>query len=383
MTETALVEKQQPAAGMIAVASSREAQQVQAAMVIAQKFPRDTTQAFNRIMQACKRKSLAEKAIYTYPRGGQMVSGPSIRLAEAMAQAWGNLDFGLIELDSKPSLGNVPGESTMMAYCFDLETNTRSTKVFTVRHKRDTKKGSSLLKDERDIYEITANNGARRLRSCILNVIPADIIEAAVDQCEESMKGGDGPLIDRVRAMTTVFSELGVSQEMLERRLMHKIDVTTEAELVQLRKIFTSIKDGFADRSAYFEVDAPTSSAEGVDQSVDEQSQSQPQEINSVKKLKNYAPQTSEEAKNWQPKAAEQDSGKLESKNASAPAEAPGLNREDLTKDILAAAKILKLSPEGLTQKFMTLANKPPAQCSSAELESMLIVLKAEIENAK
>lgn len=29
-----------------------------------------------------KRKSLAESAIYSYPRGGQRVSGPSIRLAE-------------------------------------------------------------------------------------------------------------------------------------------------------------------------------------------------------------------------------------------------------------------------------------------------------------
>lgn len=68
---------------------SRQAQEVQGAMVIAKRFPRDEVESFNRIMQSCKRKSLAESAMYEYPRGGTKVSGPSIRLAEAMAQNWG------------------------------------------------------------------------------------------------------------------------------------------------------------------------------------------------------------------------------------------------------------------------------------------------------
>ena len=63
---------------------SRQAQEVQAAMVIAKKFPRDEVQSFNRIMKACQRKTLAEQAMYEYPRGGTKVTGPSIRLAEAM-----------------------------------------------------------------------------------------------------------------------------------------------------------------------------------------------------------------------------------------------------------------------------------------------------------
>ena len=57
---------------------SRQAQEVQAAMVIAKKFPRDEVESYNRIMQSCKRKSLAESAMYEYPRGGTKVTGPSI-----------------------------------------------------------------------------------------------------------------------------------------------------------------------------------------------------------------------------------------------------------------------------------------------------------------
>ena len=89
---------------------SRQAQEVQAAMIVAKKFPRDEYEATERIKRACQRTTLAEQAIYSYPRGGQNVTGPSIRLAEAMAQCWGNLDYGIIELDQKNNM------SEMMAY---------------------------------------------------------------------------------------------------------------------------------------------------------------------------------------------------------------------------------------------------------------------------
>jgi len=90
-------QRQAPTEAMV----SRQAQEVQAAMVIAKKFPRDTVAAWDRIMMACKRKVLAEQAVYAYPRGDTTVEGPSIRLAEAMAQSWGNIDFGIIELEQK------------------------------------------------------------------------------------------------------------------------------------------------------------------------------------------------------------------------------------------------------------------------------------------
>lgn len=148
---------------------NRQAQEVQAAMVIAKRFPRNEVDSFNRILRSCQRKSLAETATYEYPRGGAKVTGPSIRLAEAMAQNWGNIDFGITELEQSN------GESQVMAYAWDLETNTRQTKIFTVPHIRGTKKGNIPLTDPRDIYEMVANQGARRLRACILGIIPGDL----------------------------------------------------------------------------------------------------------------------------------------------------------------------------------------------------------------
>lgn len=235
--------------GMVEVASTRAAQEVQAAMVIAKKYPRDENRAFQRVMNACKREALAEASCYIYERGGTKVTGPSIRLAEAIAQNWGNLEFGIVELEQRD------GESSVMAFAWDLETNTRQTKVFTVPHMRFTKKGSYKLEDPRDIYEMVANQGARRLRACVLGVVPGDIVDAAVDQCEKTLQAGGGePLIDRIRKMVAAFADQGVTQEMIEARLNHKLDAVAEQELVTLRKIYTSIKDGYAKREEWFPV---------------------------------------------------------------------------------------------------------------------------------
>jgi len=232
---------------------SREVQSVQAALVIAKKFPRDETEAYNRIMKSCQRKSLAEQAIYEYPRGGTKVTGPSIRLAEAIAQNWGNMEFGVNELDR---IGN---KSTMEAYAWDLETNTKNSMIFTVEHKRDTKQGSKDLTDSRDIYELTANMGARRKRACILAVIPGDIIDAAEEECKKTLKAGNKePLVDSVRKMVGAFDkDFQVSKEMLEKYIGCNSDAFSDNDLIRLRGVYKSLKDGMAGREQYFDIPKP------------------------------------------------------------------------------------------------------------------------------
>lgn len=239
----------------VAAETAKAAEEIQAALVIAKRFPRDENAAYNKIITACKRKRLAQGAMYAYPRGGQMVTGPSIRLAEVLAQAWGNVDFGIKELSQEN------GESEVLAYCWDLETNTRQTKLFKVPHKRFTKRGVQTLTDSRDIYELIANQGARRLRACILGVIPSDIVDEAVDQCDKTVQGATSePIADRIKKMVVAFGEIGVTKEMIEKRLGHKIDVTIDLELAGLIKIFNSIKDGMTDRATWFEFEKPKTS---------------------------------------------------------------------------------------------------------------------------
>lgn len=237
------------------VEKTRVMQETQALVVVAHKQPRDEIKAYKKIMDSAKRKSLAEQATYAYPRGNQIVKGASIRAAETIAKYWGNIDFGIKEL----SQDNINHVSEVMAFAWDLETNVRQQKVFKVPHIRNTKKGNSILNDARDIYELVANMGARRLRSCLLGVIPVDIVEDFLIECDKTLAGDNSkPLKERVQAMIEAFEEFGVTQEMIEKRLGCKSSGFIEKHLVDLRAIYKSLKDNFSKVEDFFETQKTT-----------------------------------------------------------------------------------------------------------------------------
>jgi hypothetical protein len=258
---------------MAKASQSREMAEVQSQIFLAKQYPRNEMQAQMKILNACKRKTLAETALYQYPRGSTTVTGPSIRLAEAIAQYWGNINFGIKELEQKN------GESTVVAYAWDMETNTRQEKVFQVKHERWANKKMNKLTDPRDIYELVANNGARRLRACILGVIPGDIVDSAVNQCQATLESAyEEPLKDRVIKILQWFhKQYGITQEMIEVRLGHNVDSFTEQDFITLRSINQSLKDGMAKREDFFktvekkEAQAPKTSLEAQFQQGGEQ----------------------------------------------------------------------------------------------------------------
>jgi hypothetical protein len=243
-----------------AIEFSRAAQEVIASIKAAKADPRATISAHRRIVESCKRYSLAEQAMYAYPRGGETVRGASIRLAEVLAQNWGNIDSGIVELERQP------GASVLMAYCTDLEANYKKRIVFTVPHMRDTKKGLIPLKTDRDIYENNANMGARRLRNCILAIIPGDVVESAVQQCYKTLEQGDGskPLVQRLRELADAFEKIGVPQSLLEERLGHPLDKSIPAEIADLRTVYISLRDGVSEKADWFESVAQAAKASSV-----------------------------------------------------------------------------------------------------------------------
>lgn len=247
---------------------SRQAQEVQAAMVIAKRFPRDTEEALTRILKACERSTLAEQASYEYARGGSKVTGPSIRLAETLAQNWGNLDFGVVELEQRN------GESTVMAYAWDLETNCRQTKVFAVPHVRKTQKDTKYLDDPRDIYETVANQGARRLRACILGIIPGDIVDAALNKCEQTLKSSarKKPLSERVADMVKAFAGIDVTESQLATFLNKQSAAEfNEQDVLRLGKVFVAIRDNLARKDEQFPPEEPKPKQEQKQEPVQEE----------------------------------------------------------------------------------------------------------------
>jgi len=238
------------------VESSRAEAEVKSMVVMAKRFPRDPIAATDRILNECQRPKLAEQALYSYSRGGTDITGPSIRLAEAISRNWGNLDSGVKELS------NDGEQSEMMSYCWDMESNVRSVKVFSVKHWRDTKKGGYRLTDSRDIYEATANNAARRLRAVILSVIPSDVVDAAVAQCEATLKASADTSPEAIKKMLGVFEKFNVNKKMIEDRIQRKIESITPAQMVSLRKIYNSMNDGMSVAADWFAMPTATTSDE-------------------------------------------------------------------------------------------------------------------------
>lgn len=246
-----LFQPQAPAtSALVQIESSRAVQEVQAALIIAKKFPRDQVAAMDRIKNACSRPTLANVAVYQYARGGTDITGPSIRLAEAIAQQWGNLNFGFTELEQGD------GASTCEAYCWDLETNTKRSVTFQVPHVRYTKSsGNKALTDPRDIYELVANNASRRVRACILATIPGDVVEAALDQCDETMRATADTSEKAQKLILATFEKYGVSKEQIEKRIQRRLDAIQPAQVLSLRKIAASLKDGMSNPDEWFDIE--------------------------------------------------------------------------------------------------------------------------------
>ena len=233
--------------------AERAIAEVKGAITIAMANPRDQAAAVERIKAACRRPTLAEAAIYAYPRGGTTVTGPSIRLAEAIAQNWGNFQFGVRELSSDAA------KSSIQAYAWDVETNTRAEKTFEVPHTRYSRdKGNVRLTDPRDIYEMVANQGARRLRSCILSMVPGDVVEMAVAECEKTQEAeltkSGRPKSEIIKSMLSAFEKVGVDRQRLEAYLKHKAEDMSNAEILAVGRIYTAIDTEGRKPEEYFPV---------------------------------------------------------------------------------------------------------------------------------
>lgn len=232
---------------MMATAVSREIANVQGKIFMAKQFPRDEMRAMERIKTACGRVGLASQAIYSFKRGDTMVTGPSIRLAETLSQNWGNMDSGIRELEQKDN------ESVVESYAWDLETNSSSSKIFTVSHIRHTKYGDKKLTDPRDIYENNANQGARRLRACILSLIPGDVVDMAVEACEQTLKSSTKNDKDTRDGLLKAFAEYGVTEAMISERIGQHFGSITVSQIIEMRKIYSAILDGIAKPDEFFD----------------------------------------------------------------------------------------------------------------------------------
>ncbi|MBB5443260.1 MULTISPECIES: hypothetical protein [unclassified Paraburkholderia] len=233
---------------------SRELAEMQVTYLMAQQFPRDQVKAMDRILNAFTRTTLAEKSQYQFSRGGTDIRGPSIRAMEAIAAEWCNVDSAWRERSRGVGPNGIPF-SEVEAVAVDLQSRTRKRIAFIVPHWRDTKKGGYVLKDERDIYELCANQAQRRVRACLEAVIPGDVVDAAMAQADATLKSKADTSPEAMAKMVEAFAQFGVTKEHIEKRIQRRLEAITAAQVVSLKRIYASLRDEMSEASEWFEID--------------------------------------------------------------------------------------------------------------------------------
>lgn len=218
--------------------------EIQGAIIVARRFPRNEEAAFEKLMRSSRRTSFAEEAEYSFPRGGATVTGPSVSLAREAARVWGNIRYGLeVVLDTSE-------ERHIRGWAWDLETNTKvAAEDFfqkLIQRKQKGGGGSQWVKpDERDLRELTFRRGAILVRNCLLQLMPRDLIEDARAQSRATLAKDAAQDPDSARkAVLRAFSEINVSAEQLQGYLGHPVGQSSPEEIAELRAVYQSIKDG-------------------------------------------------------------------------------------------------------------------------------------------
>ena len=218
-----------------AVEQARAVAEVQAQVIVAQQVPRDQNRARAEMREACGRMALAERAFYKVPSRG---SGPSVHLARELARIWGNVNYGVKELRRDDDTG----ESEVLAYAWDVQTNTRSERSFVVPHARMKQGRREKLVDLGDIYLSNQNVGARAVRECIFTVLPTEFVDEAQDLCRDTIKNGEGePLEERIAKMVAAFADLGVTVPRLEARIGRRRAQWTAGDVAEMKIAHRSI----------------------------------------------------------------------------------------------------------------------------------------------
>ena len=228
----------------------RAVAEVKGMVQVAQLFRRDVVAAEARIKKICQNQKLAEQAVYSFPRGGEMITGASIRLVEALALEWGNIDSGY------KIIADGPKEATVVAYAWDMQSNTRSTKQFVVPHLRSTKSGPKPLTDPRDKSENIANMAMRKVRACLLALIPVDIVSVALDTCAATLSTNFDGSRETVDNLLAAFAAQGVSAAMIKGYCGKPTPYQmTAGQYAALRQIYRGLTEGVASVESYFDVD--------------------------------------------------------------------------------------------------------------------------------
>jgi hypothetical protein len=251
-----------PASSAAQAMNSKEMAEAAMSIRLAMEFRRNLNDVAAEIDQECSRYGLAEVAMYKFTKGGT-VEGPSIRLAEVLARCFGNMDYGF------KTLSRDENRTEVLVYAWDKQKNVRAMRSMIIDFKIKKKDGSiKVLTDPRDQNEHTASWAQRGVRAMILEIVPGDFVDQAVNKCKAALIAGpkNMTLAQRVQFMVISFQQYGITREMLEKKLGHPVDSCTPEELASLLQDRNAIKDKIMTPSEFMGEKTETKNKSGLNE---------------------------------------------------------------------------------------------------------------------
>lgn len=215
--------------------------EVDVQIATAKMYPRDIESALNKIATyATMDKETAEDCFYVLRRKGSngqdsVIEGLSIRMAEIIAGAWGN-----IRVQTR-IIGNDGKVITAQAICHDLETNFAVSKE--VKRRITDKYGRTYSED----MQVVTGNAAAAIafRNAVLSVIPKAVTKRVINEVRKVALGQSIDVETARQNCIANYAKRGVSEKMICDYLgIKSVAEIDKQKLFQLRATLTAINEG-------------------------------------------------------------------------------------------------------------------------------------------
>lgn len=151
---------------------------------------------------------IAESCFYSVPRAGDIITGPSVRLAEMCADCWGNLHVGSRVVDETAT------EIIAQAVAWDLERNVR----YTVEASRSIVGRAGRFSD--DMIRVTGMAAISiALRNVVFRVIPRAYVTPVYEKAKKTAVGDAETFVSRRTEVLARLTKMGITTERIFARL--------------------------------------------------------------------------------------------------------------------------------------------------------------------
>lgn len=210
--------------------------EVEAQITAAHRYPRSMRRFLKESEAlATLTEDVAASCLYSVPRDGKMITGPSVRLAEIMASSYGNMHVAARTLE--------PDERSVSAQgvAWDLEKNLR---VSIEVSRRITGKTGRRYGD--DMIQTTGMAAASiAFRNAVFRVIPRAYVQHVYGKAREVAVGDASTLTDRRAKLFERLQKLGVPPDRICPRMgVAGVEDIGLEHLEQLIGLGTAIKSG-------------------------------------------------------------------------------------------------------------------------------------------